>query len=124
MTKHRAILIDAENRVIKEVEIDDGIKDIYKNIGCDLFTVAGNFNEDPVNNLFDSLLVDDEGLLTPGKPLFSFNPPGWYVQTEFAGNGLITGVDYNTGETVSCRIPLYDLATYVEWTDKVTTGDA
>jgi hypothetical protein len=123
MTKHRAILIDAENRVIKEVEIDDGIQDIYKNIGCDLFAVAGNFNEDPAANLLDSLLVDDEGLLTPGKPVFSFNPPGWEWQTEFAGNGLITGVDYNTGETVSCRIPIYDLATYVGWTDKVTTGD-
>lgn len=123
MTKHRAILIDAENRVIKEVEIDGGIQDIYKNIGCDLFAVAGNFNEDPTTNLLDSLLVDDEGLLTPGKPVFSFNPPGWEWQTEFAGNGLITGVDYNNGETVSCRIPLFDLATYVEWTDKVTTGD-
>jgi hypothetical protein len=123
MTKHRAILIDAENRVIKEVEIDDGIQDIYKNIGCDLFTVAGNFNGDPETNLLDSLLVDDEGLLTPGKPIFEFNPPGWGMQTEFAGNGLITGVDYNNGETVSCRISLFDLATYVEWTDKVTTGD-
>jgi hypothetical protein len=122
MTKHRAILIDAENRIIKEVEIGDGIQDIYKNIGCDLFAVAGNFNEDPTANLLDSLLVDDEGLLTPGKPVFSFNPPGWEWQTEFAGNGLITGVDYNNGETVSCRIPLFDLTTYVEWTDKVTTG--
>lgn len=123
MTKHRAILIDAENRVIKEVEIGDGIQDIYTHIGCDLFAVAGNFNEDPVNNLLDSLLVDDEGLFTPGKPVFSFNPPGWEWQAEFAGNGLITGVDYNNGETVSCRISLFDLATYVEWTNKVTTGD-
>jgi hypothetical protein len=123
MTKNRAILIDAVNRIIKEVEIDSGIQDIYKNIGCDLFAVAGNFNEDHENNLLDSLLVDDEGLITPGKPLFYFKPPGWEMQTEFAGNGLITGVDYNNGETISCRIPLFDLATYVEWTDKVTTGD-
>jgi hypothetical protein len=120
MQKHRAILIDATNRLIKEIEIGDGLKDIYDNIGCDLFTVAGNFNEDTETNLSDSLLVDDEGLLTPGKPLFSFKPPGWIMQAEFAGNGLITGVDYNSGETISCRIPLYDLATYVEWTDKVT----
>jgi hypothetical protein len=120
MNKNRAILIDAENRIIKEVEIGAGLEDIYKNIGCDLFTVAGNFNEDVNANLLDSLLVDDEGLLTPGKPIFSFNPPGWYMQTEFAGNGLITGVDYNNGETISCRIPLYDLATYVDWTNKLT----
>lgn len=121
MKKHRAILIDATKRLIKEIEIDDGLKDIYDNIGCDLFTVAGNFNEDANANLLDSLLVDDEGLFTPGKPLFYFNPPGWTMQTEFVGNGLITGVDYSSGKTVSCRIPLYDLATYVEWTDKVTT---
>lgn len=120
MEKHRAILIDAVNRRIREVEIEDGLKDIYSNIGCELFTVAGNFNEDAKNNLLDSLLVDDEGLLTPGKPIFLFNPPGWIMQNDFAGNGLITGVDYNTGKTISCRIPLYDLATYVEWTDHVT----
>jgi hypothetical protein len=123
MKKHRAILIDAENRIIKEVELGEGIQDIYNNIGCDTFAVAGNFNEDPETKLLDSLLVDDEGLLTPGKPVFSFNPPGWGMQTEFAGNGLITGVDYNDGETVSCRIPLFDLATYVSWTNKVTTGN-
>lgn len=120
MKKHRAILIDATNRLIKEIEIGKDIKDIYANIGCDLFAVAGDFNEDTETNLLDSLLVDDEGLLTPGKPLFYFNPPGWERQTEFAGNGLISGVDYNTGKTISCRIPLYDLSTYVEWTDKVT----
>lgn len=119
--KMRAILIDAVNRIIKEVEIAAGIEDIYKNIGCDLFAVAGNFNEQ--DNLMDSLLVDDEGLFKPNLPLFHFNPPGWGMQKEFAGNGLITGVDYNDGETVSCRIPLFDLATYVQWTNKVTTGD-
>ncbi len=27
------------------------------------------------------------------------------MQTEFAGNGLITGVDYNDGETVSLVAP-------------------
>lgn len=116
----RAILIDAVNRIIKEVEITSDIKDIYSNIGCELFTVAGNFNED--NNLMDSLLVDDEGLLKPGLPVFQFNPPGWMTQKEFAGNGLITGVNYNDGESISCRIPLLDLACWVEWTDKVTTG--
>lgn len=118
----RAILIDAVNRLIKEVEIGTGIADIYKNIGCDTFAVAGNFNEND-NNLLDSLLVDDEGLLKPDLPIFSFSPPGWQMQKEFAGNGLITGVDYNNGETIPCRIPLFDLATYVEWTDKVTTGN-
>jgi hypothetical protein len=117
----RAILIDAVNRRISEVEIGKGISDIYKHIGCETFAVGGNFNED--NNLLDSLLVDDEGLLQPDKPIFTFSPPGWTAQKEFAGNGLITGVDYNNGESVSCRIPLFDLATYVEWTDKVTTGN-
>lgn len=119
----RAILIDAVNRLIKEVDVGEGIADIYKHIGCDLFTVAGNFNADNINNLLDSLLVDDEGLLKPDLPIFSFSPPGWRMQKEFAGNGLITGVDYNNGETVPCRISLFDLATYVEWTNKVTTGD-
>lgn len=119
----RAILIDAVNRIIKEVEITSDIKDIYSNIGCDLFTVAGNFNEDEDGDSADSLFVDDEGLFKRGLPVFQFNPPGWQMQQEFAGNGLITGVNFNNGESISCRIPLLDLAHWVEWTDKVTTGD-
>ncbi len=119
----RAILIDAVNRIIKEVEITSDIKDIYSNIGCDLFTVAGDFNTANDGDSSDSLLVDDEGLLKPGLPVFQFNPPGWHRQKEFAGNGLITGVDYTNGESISCRIPLLDLAHWVDWTDKVTTGD-
>jgi hypothetical protein len=121
MEPYRAILIDAKNRTIREVQIGAGLKYIYSNIGCDLFVVAGDFNT--ADKFTDSLLVDDEGLFKAGLPLFHFNPPGWTNQNEFAGNGLITGLDYSTGETVSCRIPLYDLATYVEWTDLITTGD-
>lgn len=120
MSKHRAILIDVTKRLISEIEIESGLEAIYKNIGCELFAVAGDFNEDTKKHLADSLLVDDEGLLTPGKPLFTFTPPGWTKQMKYAGNGLITGIDYNTGETTSCRIPLLDIATYVEWTNEVT----
>ena len=117
----RAIKIDVYKRLISEVIIGDGIDDIKGHIDCDLFTVADNFNLDAGSALWDSLFVDDEGLLIPGKPIFKFNPPGWRYQNEFAGNGLILGVDMNTGESEDARLPLLDVANYVEWTPFVTS---
>jgi hypothetical protein len=107
----RAIKIDVYKRLISEVIIGDGIDDIKGHIDCDLFTVADNFNPDAGSALWDSLFVDDEGLLIPGKPIFKFNPP----------NGLILGVDMNTGESEDARLPLLDVANYVEWTPFVTS---
>jgi hypothetical protein len=118
----RAVKIDVENRLISEVTIGDGIEDIRKHVDCDLFTVAANFNPDDDEVMWDSLFVDDEGLLIPGKKLFSVNFPGWDFQREFAGNGLILGVNMNTGESADARISLFDVAQYIEWTDKITTG--
>ena len=121
MRQLKAIKIDVYKRLISEVTIGDGIDDIRKHIDCDLFTVAANFNPNKDEVMWDSLFVDDEGLLVPGKPLFKFNPPGWDFQTEFAGNGIILGVDMSTGESTDVRTSLFDAATYVEWTNLITS---
>lgn len=118
MRNLRVIKIDTAKQLITEETIGEGIADIYEKLGCSTFSVAGNFNEQ--GSLADSLYVDDDGLSVPNNPIFTFNPPGWEFQTEFAGNGLIIGVNFDDGESVDARIPLFDLATYVEWTNKTT----
>ena len=85
----RGILIDSENKIIKEVEVSN-LNDMYKTMNVDLITVALYIDD---NNL---MYVDDEGLLKSPKHFFYFE--GSYQP--FAGNGLILGLDDN-GEDVS-----------------------
>jgi hypothetical protein len=114
----KAYLINVNERAITEVVLaDDDYMDISRTIGCDLFTVADNFNIKEERG--DTLYVDDEGLLTPGKPLFAFTVPGTAPQF-LAGNGLVLGIDFSTGESCDVSIPLAELETYVSWTDLVT----
>lgn len=112
----RAYLINTKERSISEVDIEQGnIDKMQELIGCDLFTVASNFNFAENSDLADSLYVDDEGLLKADTPVFYFNPPpsGQYL----AGNGLVLGVDFSTGESVSARISLAELEKLISWTD-------
>lgn len=116
----RAILIDVERRLVSEVDISSEIADIYAHLKCSTFAVAGNFNEK--DNLCDSLYVDDEGYCNSGNRIFKFQPPGWEerMHFEFAGNGLIIGLDTSTGESTDARVPLFDAALWADWTSKIT----
>jgi hypothetical protein len=118
----RAVLINVHNRSIYEVEVNDGLKDIYKHIGCDLIDVACNLHEGPEDTA-DSLYVDDEGLCNEGNPVFEFKLPEWEAARTFAGNGLVLGVDFSTGESIDAGIGIVKLANYVNWTNLVTTGN-
>lgn len=115
----RGILINVYCRSISEVDVPGkSYKEITALIGCDLFAVAGNFNEH--NDLIDSLYVDDEGLCKPGIPLFTFRHVDFRNQ-QFAGNGLILGINLQDGESISARADIFDVASMVEWTDLVTS---
>ena len=64
--KKSAILIDAKNKTVSEVEVD-GLKSIKALIGCDKFTVAQEWPDD------HTLFVDDAGWLpTKDAPQQSF----------------------------------------------------
>lgn len=119
MSKLRALKIDVDKKEITEIEINPGkLKDIYAALDCDLFAVAGNFNqhiEKP--HLMDSLYVDDEGLFDEDNPIFEFQPPGWVYQIHFAGNGLIVGHDAKTGDGAAASCSLAEAAKYVKWTN-------
>jgi hypothetical protein len=76
----KGILIDAVNRQVREVEWETH-EDVYKHIGASCFDVA-------YVGEWDSIFVDDEGLLNlqGDSPMFTF---GGY-NGALAGNGLLT----------------------------------
>lgn len=103
--KIRAVLISRDdNGYIKctnqEIEQDD-LDDMYRLIECNAFdcvaSISGKIN----------LWVDDEGLMKPNyytncTDLLTDSDEAQYSDDVIlAGNILVTGVDYRTGETVS-----------------------
>jgi hypothetical protein len=96
----KAILIDAENREVREVEVSSW-KDYAPLIKCDCFTVAMYFGDETEERSQNVIYVDDEGLLTDPKHFFVFEGG----HQPFAGNGLILGTDHE-GETIEPSIIL------------------
>lgn len=94
----RAILIDAKNKTVTEIDVDDTntLKHWYELIDCDLVEVAHYMSEK------NHILVDEEGLFKSPNEFFTYSG----AHQPFAGNGLIVGVDSNTGESVDCDITL------------------
>ena len=104
----KAILIDVYNKCVRQVEIDDNnvLDDWYKYIGCKLV--------DHIDlNDHDSIMVDDEGLLTmtDDSKFFSF------AGNIFVGNGLVVGVD-DEGNTVDPCITVEKIRFFVTFPTK------
>lgn len=87
----KAILIDAEKRL--EMVESVGFADLDGN---------------------DTLLIDEEGRIN-GKHNFGFSlsPKGY----GFVGNGLIAGLDPDTGESISCETSVTQILGRVSWID-------
>jgi hypothetical protein len=104
----RAILIDTNNKTIKEVEIEGDLASWYKLIKCDVVEIAVRMDNG------DMILVDEEGLWKVPTSFFTFDYAE-YTNYPFAGNGLIVGGD---GEEVSDA-----KSTLAEITEKVKFQD-
>jgi len=114
MTK--AILINAKAQTVTQVEVGEGIQDIYKHLNCHTFDVV---------NLGCSVgcYVDDEGLL---KAAYidddgeKHNMNGFRFKgkdTPIMGNGLIMGTN-NEGESVDSPVSVEQITnvlTFVEY---------
>lgn len=79
-----AILIDAENKAVRFVEVDkdDFLNSCYRHIGCSLIQIATSIGKNTV-------YVDEEGLCKEVKS--AFHVRGW--PQSFVGNGLVIGYD-------------------------------
>jgi hypothetical protein len=101
----KCIRIDVTNEVVHEVEINDNIQDIYKQLGCDLFEVV---RIDETNDIY----VDEEGLLklTDESKFFEYDG---YPQP-LSGNGLIFGHDEN-GNSISTTLTIEEVREKVKF---------
>jgi hypothetical protein len=90
----RAILINAKEKTIKEVELEKPtLQSMYKLIDCELVDCV---RLDDQNDLW----VDDEGLNKEPEHFFEFTG----THQPFAGNGLIAS-HTDSGETVGTDMP-------------------
>ena len=106
----KAYLIDSQARTVTETDYNGDYRHIYKLIGVETFTVVR------IND-YDSVFVDDEGLLN--NPRYFFTLKG-YPQP-LAGNGLVLGCD-DEGESVEPRMSLEDLRAVVGFTEASVQG--
>ena len=98
----KAILIDVQKKEVRMVEVDDKkvLESWYELMGCQMVEVAHYFDR------HDSILVDEEGLLSLDEDTKFFTIEGGHQP--FAGNGLVVGVD-NRGESVSPKISVEEV---------------
>lgn len=98
----KAILINATERSVKEVDINGDLQSWYESINCDIVEVACYL---PSSNL---LLVDEDGLLKMPTEFFE------YDKNIYAGNGLIVGTNDN-GDTSDATLELNDVSVKVKF---------
>lgn len=99
---HKALLIDPVRRKIVAIEVN-GFESINKAIGSQIFTTAHQYENG------DTIYVDDEGLFNEEARQFGFSVKG-NPSEYFAGKGVITGANNDTGETIDVQSDLLDIA--------------
>ena len=105
--KKKAILINAQQGIISQVEVGE-YTDIYKHCGYETFTCVGLPQEK------ETLYVDDEGLINGTD--FGFSIEGY--QDPLFGNGLILGSRSN-GDSKDTDLTLEEVANSVRCFRKV-----
>lgn len=98
----KAILIDSTNRKLTPIDLDENkdslLEEYFELIGngCQCIDAPYQFNDN------EMLLVDDEGVFSNAKSGFKF--PDWHYPV--VGNGIIVGVDNETGDSTSITSPI------------------
>lgn len=105
MKTKKGFLINSKDETITVVEVTD-YKDIQKKVGCDLFDVV---QLDEQNDVY----VDDEGLLNLDKDSKFFGFKG--SELRLAGNGLVLGINHNTGDSKDSTMSIEFLKERVEF---------
>ncbi len=98
MKKIKAIFVDVINRQVSEVEIEENLQSYYRLLHCN--TIAA-----PSFDTKHDVIVDDEGLLK--EPIGFFEITTEFA-CEFAGNGLIVGVN-SRGEWISHKLDIEEV---------------
>jgi hypothetical protein len=109
----RAYVIDSTNETVTEATYNGNHTEIYKLGSFDTFDVV-TFNE-----YGDTVFVDDNGLIIEEYPRF-FKIEGTY--NPLAGNGVVLGLDRETGDSVDPKISLKELQKLVSFGLPVRLG--
>tara|TARA_B100000700_G_scaffold103552_1_gene116885 strand:+ start:3070 stop:3444 length:375 start_codon:yes stop_codon:yes gene_type:complete len=105
-TNMKAILIDVKNQLVKEVEHDDTLDNIYELIDCRTFDVVSIDGK-------NSIYVDDEGLYREDQLYFEYF--GTEHSVRLAGNGLILGLNRETGDSISPTLSVEEVENKVRF---------
>ena len=105
----RAILIDAYNTQIREVDIDEEnlLPSMYAQLKCSTFECAMMMEGG------ETLYVDEEGLLNGTQVAFEFEGG----HQPFMGNGLILGTN-EEGESVDTKLTAEGVSKQVTFTSR------
>ena len=115
----KAILIDVENKQIKELELqsESSSFNLYKVLKCEYITSACG---DLFNRLSHALFVDDEGLLKEehlGAFCIRIGETGHLYESQvFSGNGIIVGIN-DEGESIDHQLDIEIIKDIVRWED-------
>jgi hypothetical protein len=90
----KAYKIDVISKEVREIELQPGIKAIYKELDCDTFTVVSIGKID--------IYVDDEGLCRD-EPLGAFSIRGYHQV--LSGHGLVVSTD-DEGDSIGPVTPI------------------
>jgi hypothetical protein len=97
----RVIHIDAQNKEVKEEQIDSTkvLQELQRLVGTDIITgTAWGMRQEGKKKRIDTLIVDDEGY-------FKDNNKGFVLEGDFyVGNGVINGVNTVNGDTVPAGV--------------------
>lgn len=96
MKEYNAHLIDPVKRIVTLVTIRGDYTELYKHLHCQIFTAV------QINNMQDTIYVDDEGLYVDNQ-LFFYHKN--YPSQPLAGYGLVVGTD-EEGESVNPKVTL------------------
>jgi len=106
----RAILIDAENKTVTEVNIEPTLSEYYRLIKCEL--IEGCYPKGLAPNHF--LYVDEEGLY---RKKHYFKIDGFH--TPLAGNALLLAGN-EEGEDVDCTMSVAEIGNRVYFAVSLT----
>lgn len=104
----KAILINPENQTIKEIELEEGIEAMYKEMDCSVFSAPITYDNG------DTMYCDDEGLFKAqtGGILM----PDWRYM--IVGKILVLGCDNETGESKDVETPIEFFKENIIWQNK------
>ncbi len=120
----RAILIDPEQRSLREIGYSGSLDELYSVLQCRSVTSGARPLNGSLAKGFDDVLVSDDHLEDRDDPQFWFqvdadrNPPSSFP---IAGLGLVSGVDRD-GEACDARISIDELRQRITFTRRKFRG--